>query len=257
MLREIHEGDYVVVKNLPDPQHFAIVKVVGGYSFEDPDIGYGHVLPAEIINTFHKYSQVVESRSPFISALDREQHPIRRTRQHHQTVIDLVKSDPTAEEKDKPEPFKGKIERLRQSLLTHIDDMLRKNLSDSGTEKLVLEMLRRDGMEVLWNAGAGEKGADILWNAQLGYGLDSKIAVQVKMHWDNDNDTTGIDQLVRAFGSHQVQAGLLVTMANKLGPDLQRRLEDVQKVHNIRVLYGVELYKRLLELVADSNLEIT
>jgi hypothetical protein len=255
MLLSIHEGDLVVVKNVPTAQEFAIVKVVGGYSFMDPNDGYGHVLEVEIVNTFHKYSRIVPS--PFTNALGREQNPIRVTNKHRQTVLDLASINPTAEEKDRPELFKDKVKRLRQGLLPHVVDVLKKNLTAPETERLVLAMLQRDGMDVVWNAGSGEKGADILWNVQLGYGLDSKIAIQVKMHWDGDDDTTGVEQLVLAFQSHPVQFGLLVTTARELGPNLHRRLEEAQKEHNIGVLYGGELYERLLEVIADANLDLS
>lgn len=253
MLLYIKEGDYVVVKNVPTPQKFAIVKVVGGYSFLDPHDGYGHVIDVEIVNTFHKYSPLVPA--PFMNALDRERYPIRVTNRHRQTVLKLAALDPSAEGKDKPEAFRDRVRRWRHDLLPHLIEELRKNLSASDTEKLVLEMLRRDGMDVVWTAGAGERGADILWSVQLGYGIESKIAIQVKMHWGEDNDTTGVEQLARAFATHQVQAGLLVTTAMKLGPDLERRLVEAKKQYNIQVLYGEELFERLLELIADTDIE--
>ena len=41
----LQEGDLVVVKNVPDGDHFTIVRVCGPYDFQlDPDIGdYGHL----------------------------------------------------------------------------------------------------------------------------------------------------------------------------------------------------------------------
>ena len=159
--------------------------------------------------------------------------------------------------KDKPEQFKDKVINWRESLLPHLTESLRNSLTASETERLILEMLRRDGLDVLWIAGAYEQGADILCDVQLGYGLLSKIAIQVKMHWGEDYDTTGIEQLEKAFEVHSVQAGLLVSMAQKLGDNVLARIEKAQRKHNIRVLYGEELYGRLLELIADSSLDLS
>ena len=134
--------------------------------------------------------------------------------------------------------------------------LAQKNLSHSDAEQLVQAMLARDGLETIWTAGPAERGADILGEVQLPYGLNSRIAVQVKMHWDVDNDTTSVDQLELALREHSAHAGLLVTMASELGDKLKTRLERARRRRNIRVLYGDELYSRLAELVADSALEV-
>lgn len=254
MLQYIERGDYIVVKNIPSADKFTIVEVVGDYDYQISEKDdYGHILPVKTINTFHKYSSVVPS--PFVNALNREQNPIRITYKHSLTVKELaVVID--ARDKDTPEQFKDKISKWRVSLLPSLKKSLQTGLTPPETERIVLEMMRRDGIEGLWNAGAAEKGADILCDVQLGYGLTSKIAVQVKMHWNEDYDTTGIDQLETAFEAHSVQAGLLVSMADKMGENVLERVEQARKKYNIRVLYGEELYMRILELIADPNLDL-
>lgn len=256
MLTYIKVGDLVVVKNVPSRDQFTIVEVEGAYDYKIENAGdYGHILPVKIINTFNKYSKIVPS--PFINALNRGQYPIIVTYKHNLTVQELAKISPLSEEKDKPELFKSKVANWRTSLLPCLKESLRNSLTASETERLIFEMLRRDGLDALWTAGAYEQGADILCDVQLGYGLLSKIAIQVKMHWGDDYDTTGIEQLEKAFEAHAVQAGLLVNMADKLGNNVLDRIEQAKKKYNIRVLYGEELYSRLLELIADSTLDLT
>ena len=118
-------------------------------------------------------------------------------------------------------------------------------------------MLKRDGMVVEWSPGAGEAGADLLCSVDIGYGIKYKLAIQVKKHFGQDNDETGIDQLEHAFNVHGAQAGILVTMADTLGHELATRIEESQKKHNIQVIYGSDLYGRLLELIADSSLDLS
>ena len=257
MLLYMQEGDLVAVKNVPGRDQFTIARVTGGYDFKiDPSIGdYGHFLPVEIVTAYHKYSKVVPS--PLVNALNREQNPIRVTYKHQQAIRDLASKDTTSEERDNPEQFKEKVAKWRGSLLPHLRDALKVNLSPNETERLILEMLKRDGMDVLWSAGPREQGADLLCDVQLGYGLTSKLAIQVKMHWGEDYDITGIDQLEHAFLAHGVQAGLLVSTADKLGENVINRIEEAQKKYNIRIIYGEELYGRLLELIADSSLDLT
>ena len=257
MLCRIQKGDFVAIKNIPSRDEFALAQITGEYDFQiDSSIGdYGHFLPVEIVTTYHKHSKIVPS--PLINALNREQNPIRITYKHHQIVRDLVSMKTTREERKQPEQFKEKIANWRVSLFPHLRDALRANLSPKETERLILEMLRRDGMDVLWSAGPVEQGADLLCDVQLGYGLTSKIAIQVKMHWDEDCDTTGIDQLEQAFSVHGVQAALLVSMADELGENVKSRIKQARKTHNIRAIYGEELYAKLLELIADSSFELT
>lgn len=257
MLQSIQKGDLIAVKNIPSRDQFTLVRVRDKYDFQiDSSVGdYGHLLPVEIVTTYHKYSKLVPS--PLINALNREQNPIRITYKHHQTIRDLASIETTPDERERPEQFKEKIANWRISLFPHLRDGLKKNLSPTETERLILEMLRRDGMDVLWSAGPTERGADLLCDVQLGYGLTSKIAIQVKMHWDKDDDTTGIDQLEQAFSAHGVQAALLVSMADELGENVKSRIEQAQKTYNIRAIYGEELYAKLLELIADPSFELT
>jgi hypothetical protein len=46
-------------------------------------------------------------------------------------------------------------------------------------------------------------------------------------------------------------------MADALGPDLKKRIEESKKKYNIQVVYGEDLFVRLLELIADSSLDLT
>jgi len=259
MLLYIKQGDLIAVKNVPSREQFTIVRVTGDYDFKIGDIGdFGHILPVQVLNTFHKYSKVVPSS--FLNALNREQNPIRITYKHSERIRELATISPPTDEKDKPQEFKEKIKNIRRSLITCLRELLNQSLTFWETEKLILEMIRRDreGEEVLWIAGSGERGADVLWVAQPGYGLSPfKIGVQVKMHWGEDYDTTGVDQLEKAFQSHSLQAGLLVSMADKLGPNLFNRIEEAKKRYNIQVLFGDELYERLLEMIADPNLNLS
>jgi len=254
----IQIGDLVVVKNVPECNKFTLVKVTGPYDFIPDHGGYGHVLPVDIIGVYHKQSAVVPAT--LVNALNRAQSPIIVTYKHQQAVCDLASksAETTPEERAKPEQFKVRVAKWQGSLLPHLRDALQKGLSHKETERLILEMLKRDGMEVEWIAGPGEQGADILCGIRIGFGIPPyKLAVQVKMKWGQDNDQTGIDQLEHAFTAHGVQAGLLITMADTLGPDLTKRFEESKQKNNIQVIYGEDLYGRLLELIADPSLDLT
>jgi len=254
MLEYIRAGDLVAVKNVPNREVFSIVQVNGPYDYRvDPKLhDFGHCLAVTEQRVFNKYSSVVPA--PFVNALNRAQSPIVITYKHKDAVIRLHQSK-FDEEAAKPEQFKEKLRKWRVGLVPELKKILRSDIRHRPAERLVLNLLKRDGLDVAWTAGPSEKGADVIGTVGLAYSLSARIAVQIKMHWDVDDDLTGIDQLERAFKEHSVEAGLLVTFADKLGPKLSEKVEKLKQKYKVDVLYGEELYLLLLELIADSNYE--
>lgn len=255
MLTDIRVGDLVAVKNLPDYSHFTLVEVTGDYNFRlDPIGDYAHCIPISIVQTFHKQSDRVPA--PLTSALNRAQHPLGRTIAHHDRLLRLAQVANSTEAM-RAEPFKERLARVRSKLIGPLQASLKNAIDKRQAERLTLELLRRDGLDVVWTAGPMEQGADVIGTVQIGYGFAYRLAVQVKMHWDIDNDTRGIEQLTQAIRSHQADAGLLVTFADQLGGDLQEHLKRSQREQNIQVLYGDDLYERLLELISDPAHELS
>jgi predicted Mrr-cat superfamily restriction endonuclease len=255
MLKNIQPEDLIAVKNVPSRDKFTIVKVTGGYNFSiDKHDDYGHMLPIQIVKVYHKNAQYVPA--PFSSALNRERNSIRITNRHHDTLLALATMASPLNDQEKPEIFKEKIESLRLAMIQPLRDLLKSKVNPTEMEHLILEVLRRDEHEVKWTAGSSEKGADIIVDADMGFGIRSKMAIQVKMHWGEDHDTTGIKQLEQTFDTHGVQAGLLVTTADKLGEGLRKKIEESQKNHNIQVLYGDDLFIRILEMITDTEYEV-
>jgi hypothetical protein len=252
MLKGIEAEDLVVVKNVPNDECFTIVRVDGGYAFRiDPETGdLGHFLPVTAPRTFNKESTSVPGS--FMNALNREQYPIRVTYKHRDAVLALYIRKPDTQDTE-PEEFKSRLGRWRQSLALDLRNNLSKDLNHRHAERLILNLLERDGLEVKWTAGPTEKGADLIGTVKLGYGLSTDMAVQIKMHRGVDNDLTGLDQLEAAFRERHVQSALLVSFGDEIGRELSERLDSLKKMWKIDVLYGTELYSRLVELVADSS----
>ena len=259
MLEEIKKGDIVVVKNIPDNQSFTLVRVTGEYDFNlDKNVGdYGHYLPVEKIRVFNKYSQIVPIS--LIRALDREAHPIRITYKHASTVMDLaIKEIIDIKDATTPQKFKDKMVKIRAALCKTLkENLLTKEtkLSPDEARKLILAMLKNDGFETESKHGPREYGADLLSTVNEQYGLDIRFGVQVKFHEGTDNDTEGVDQIQLAFHKHKIQAGLLVTFADELGPKLEEKIKIAKQEHQFETFYGDELYSRLLEVIASFSFE--
>ncbi len=253
MLTRIEVDDIAVVKNVPDSDHFALVRIVGDYDFSisGRTSDHGHILPVEPIGSYHKNAGDVPT--PMVRALNREQHPIRRTLKHKESVINLADLDPS--EASTPEAFKEKIDNWRLSLADSLHSLVTDSLENRDAERLVLELLRNDGLDVDWTAGPNERGADLETEVVLGYGLSSTVAVQVKFHRGTERQLRGLKQIERAFEERNVDAGLLVTFATDLAEEVESYLTELQHEHseNVDVLYGEDLYLRLLELIADPD----
>jgi hypothetical protein len=119
---------------------------------------------------------------------------------------------------------------------------------------LLLSRDRPDG-SVVWTAGPTERGADFIVTIDNGFGLATRMGVQVKMYRDVHDDTGGLEQLEQAFRAHKVDTGLLVSFADKLGAGFSARLIELKQKYKVEVLYGENLYSRLLELLADPNVD--
>lgn len=253
-LKRIKERDLVVVKNIPSSKEFTIVEVDGDYDFQIGELDdYGHILPIKKVARYNKLS--AEVPAPLTNALNRERYPIRITYKHKKTVQNLATADHPREVATQPEGLKVGLEQIRRRLASELKDHLRKKLTPGFAERLVFDMLRRDGLDAVYNAGPHEQGADVLTEVGLGYDLMAGLAVQVKKHWGHDNDTTAVQQLRRAFEAHGVDAGLLVTFADELGEDLSAAIDEAKRELNVGVIYGDDLYGRLLEMIADPDFE--
>jgi len=253
VLTRIESSDLVVVKNVPDGDHFTLARVTGDYDFSisDETGDQGHILPVEPIGVYHKNAKDVPT--PMVRALNREQHPIRRTLKHEESVINLADVDPS--DAKTPEAFKTIIDNWRLSLADSLQSLVLDSLDPRDAERLVLELLRNDGLNVDWTAGPNERGADLETEVMLGYGLSSTIAVQVKFHRGTESQLHGLGQIERAFEERSADAGLLVTFADELAPEVEDYVTELQHEHseNVDVLYGEELYLRILELMADPD----
>lgn len=188
-----------------------------------------------------------------VQALNRERHPIRRTKAHHERVVNLAEVEPAKAQE--AEPFKEMIDGWKEGLRGHLEEMLHENVRPKEAERLVLEMLQNDGLDVDWTAGPDERGADLMTKTMLGYGMSTNVAIQVKYHPGKECNPGVLNQIEQAFEERDVDAGLLVTFASELSEEVEERLTKLKHEYreNVEVLYGEDLYMRLLELIADTE----
>jgi hypothetical protein len=254
MILSIEKGDLIVVKNVPDGKSFTIAKVNGRYDFRiDPKIGdFGHLLPVAGGREFHKLSAAVPAQ--FASAIDRAQSRIIPTDKHADRVIALYGRRQGLSDK-KPEELRGRIGSWRTELISHLKKHVREALQHKNAERLIEMMLKQRGISVDFTAGPNERGADMVGTASFASleNLNYRVAIQVKMHDKVENDTTGLDQLERALSEHRVDACLLVSFADRLGNEFDKRLRTLKRKHNFEVLYGDDLYSELLDLIVNHN----
>jgi hypothetical protein len=254
MLAYIQPDDLVVVKNLPSSDKFTITKIGGTYDFRiDPKVAdFGHLLPVQDSRVFSKHAKAVPA--PLVNALNRARSAIIPTYKHQEAVI-LLYAVTDEQAANRPEEFVDRFRHWRQASLEALKTQLKNDLNPKQAEHLIRRMLLRDQPDVLWTAGPKERGADFVVTVDNGYGLATRMAVQVKMYWGLHDDIGGLDQLEQAFREHNVDTGLLVSFADRLGPTLAKRLSELKQRYKVEVLYGENLYERLLELLADPKID--
>ena len=100
--------------------------------------------------------------------------------------------------------------------------------------------------------GAGEKGADLIVYSQDPLGLEYKIGVQVKMHEGVHDDTHALEQLRLARKEHRIDAGVVVTTAEKTsdGFEAKRGLLEQELGIDIRVIARDELVVLVMRYLA-------
>lgn len=257
MLQQIETDDLVVVKNVPEHNSFGIFRVTGPYLFDWPTSqgDFGHCLPCkQVCAPFRRKSEAVPG--PLARALAREQNPIRVTYKHAGAVEQLARMPDDDPDRSRTNALREALDQRQQELANILKEKLWERIEHRATEELVEFLLHRTlGAVVRRTAGPAEQGADCICDVPLGMGLATRIAVQVKMHRGTDSDLTGLEQIERAIKAHDTQAGLLVTLADSLGENVQQRLAEMQKTMKVDVLFGEELYLQLLALVADPGEE--
>ncbi len=90
MLCDIKEDDLIIIKNIPDSEHFTLVKVIGEYDFEFNNNELGHLLPIEILGEFYKYSSIVPAS--LLRTLHQEHNLIDMVGSNQQHIIATLSS---------------------------------------------------------------------------------------------------------------------------------------------------------------------
>ena len=245
-------GDVILVKNIPTGGWYTLVEVIGGYKYDrnTQNGDFGHFIAVKPLFKVNKHSAHVAG--DLRSSIDHQQWPITPAVKRANEILSLLQSPVI--ELEKPVKWQERLASHSSTVIDLIRDAVKK-LSPTEFEDLVKNLLDTENFEnIKVTAGAGENGADIVMSVSAPFFNDLNIVVQIKHHPDIDYDMTSIDQLRRAFDYYKAVAGLLVTSADKIGENLQDAVEKLKtEGKTVGILYGEELYRRLLRVLASDS----
>jgi hypothetical protein len=255
MVRWIHPNDIILVKNTPSWGYYTLAKVVGNYDYDQTPMGdYRHVLPVDTLRVVNKLSAPVSG--DLRTSIDRAMWPITPAIKRHEEILDLLNF--SAEQLATPVKWHERMDAQSCSLVDFVKKNIIPKLAPKDFEELVKVLLQsRDFENIKVTAGPVENGADIVMSVTAPFFDDLPVVVQTKHHYPVDDDTTSVNQLRRAFEFYRPRpiAGLLVTSAETIGPNLNAAVEKMKTDGNtVAVLHGEQLYRLILGLFETSML---
>jgi hypothetical protein len=221
----IHPGDVVLIKNTPEFGWYTLAEVIGGYQFDrtnTPDNDFGHFIRVKILRKINKHSAAIAG--DLRAAIDNQRNPIAVAVKRAKEILSLLEARP--EVLTAPVPWWDRTHSLMSSVIDKIKEEVVRNLHNREFEDLIKDLLEAEGFEnLIMTRGPGERGADIVMSTSVPFFDDLKIVVQAKHHIEGeDNDKQSVNQLRQAFEHYKAIAGLLVTSASKIGPQLENEV---------------------------------
>lgn len=264
----VKPGDVLVLPNLPEDGWWVLARAAGPYEFtisnEVSGAGkdYGHIVPVKPVRD--RLGNIAKV-DPYNEKVDARLRASMRTRSRMWSldalgdrVENLLLAIEGGVDTTRPEPEAEKVEGVFDVIRQAAWGSIAARYRGEELEKLVHELFRRiyaPGKVEHWG-GRGEHGADLIVFTQDALGLEYKVAVQVKLHEGTHDDTTALAQLEEAHRVHRVDAGVVLTTAEKLSPAFEQareRLEGDLGI-DIRVITRDEFVELLLAHIGTRTL---
>jgi hypothetical protein len=252
----VQPGDYFVYINMPEWGECSIVKITGGYIFEekpwDPE-GRGdfrHRLPCEFVATFGRNANYVHPYLQRRLKLQGAWYRIYAQREFEE----LLEALETGAEGKTPEERLG--EAVARSLQSIAYEAYR-HFPEKGLEGLVRHLLSRHPYIRDVRKGPDTNGADLDVELEIPLGpggLRFLCAVQVKSYEGTMGYQRAVEDIRRAFSSNpQYACGLIVSTALDYTKEFEEELEKVKAEFNrpVEVLLGKDIaYALVLDHMA-------
>ena len=159
----VQPGDYIIVPHLPKEGFWSIVKVTGGYCYEE-DKAFGHILKVELLNR----DQPIHPRCAFVAAALRRTATARSRMWNvdhlAEEVRRLIEAVERGDNVSQSEPEAEKLDSIHKLTTKAIEKGLREKFHGSEFEKPVEMLLKQIYGEenVKRRAGPSERGADFV-----------------------------------------------------------------------------------------------
>ena len=239
----VKPGDYIIIPHLPEEGLWSLVKVTGGYRYEE-DKAFGHILEVKLLNR----DQPINPRCAAVAAALRRTATTRSRMWNidhlAEQVHRLVKAVERGDNVSQPEPEAEKLANIHKLATTAIEDGLREKFHGSEFEKPVEMLLKQIYGEgnVIRRAGPSEHGADFVCSSMDGLGIQHYVAVQVKMWEGTAVWQHPLDQIRRAYEAHEtddtyetISAGVVLAMVERFDEAFKAKKECLEKELSIPI----------------------
>ena len=255
----VKPGDYIIVPHLPEEGFWSLVKITGGYRYEE-DEAFGHILEVKLLNRDRPIN-------PMCAAVDaglREtaKAMLRMWNVDHlaEQVRRLVEAVERGDDVSQPEPVTEKLASIHELAATAIEKGLREKFQAAEFEKPVKMLLDRIYGEgnVETHAGPTERGADFISSSTDGLGVQHNVAIQVKMFRGTVASLDPLDQIRCAHENYEkIGAGVVLTMAENFAEDFMARKEALERELSIPIhlLSSKEVVDLFMKHLPDLGLD--
>jgi hypothetical protein len=256
-------GDIVIVPNHPKQGRWRLAEVIGPYRFELASTGpaaadYGHIVPVAVLLNAKGEAAEVEADNMHVHArlratmrnLSRMWSVDALARPIENLIAAIKLGKDTTTTQSEAEKFDSLLKATKQAVWESIRAQYRAAELEGLVHRL-MSAVYADGRVEHWG-GAGEKGADLIVYTSDALGLEYKVGIQVKMHEGTHDDAHALAQLRRARLEHRIDAGVVVTTAERVsdGFEAQRGLVEQELGIDIRVIAREELLVLVMRYLA-------
>lgn len=263
IMLEIKAGDIIIIPKTPDSMRFTICRAAGSYVFQQPQ-GYAkddfyHMIPIDLetVRIFDYHAN--EDCENIRAKMRAYQAPVNRVwNKLMRDISEKLITEPDIQSAGTS--ILNIVGEIMEDCYEDIDTLQRiRNLGNRNTEKIVQEIFKKLGYEMIGKNSFDGKGGD----ADLIYVSNSvseffevsanstkiepqKVYVQIKnKRGEDNNDTAGIEQLCRRTSEDLSSVKILISTADKFTLNCQ---EDARK-NNVLLIDGKGLLKLIFKYI--------
>lgn len=249
----IHEGDIVLLPNLPKQGRWFVAEVTDDeyrYEISREFCDYGHIRNVRLLNLQSPVNPYDEAVSASLRGTMRSQHRLWNIDHHETDVRKLLEAIEEGRSVDQAQGKDEKLESAKEAVKEYLWEQLQHHFRGQEFERPCGRLLEQLYPVVNYTAGRGEHGADFICSLPFDpLGVQHSVAVQLKMWTDElgDDLNEALEQVKRAHLHYSgVTSAVIITTLKDIGDQARHDKEILSEELGIPI--QVVLRDDLLDL---------